>query len=144
MSDCQRYLYPGISYNINIFNTLRSRQNGRRFPDNIFKCIFLNENVLILIKVSLKFVPKGPITDIPSFVQIMAWRRSGDKPLFEPMMVSLLTHICITRPQWVNPYDAIKSQYIGPNFIRCYLLINMQKYKYSWQIKMPGLLTVYI
>ena len=33
----------------------------------------------------------------------MAWRRSGDKPLSEPMMVSLLTHICVTRPQWVNP-----------------------------------------
>ena len=32
----------------------------------------------------------------------MAWRRSGDKPLSEPMMVSLLTHICVTRPQWVN------------------------------------------
>ena len=32
----------------------------------------------------------------------MAWRRRGDKPLSEPMMVSLLTHICVTRPQWVN------------------------------------------
>ena len=32
----------------------------------------------------------------------MAWRRTGDKPLSEPMMVSLLTHICVTRPQWVK------------------------------------------
>ena len=32
----------------------------------------------------------------------MAWRRSGDKPLSELMMVSLTTHICVTRPQWVN------------------------------------------
>ena len=32
----------------------------------------------------------------------MAWRRPGDKPLSGPMMVSLLTHICVTRPQWVN------------------------------------------
>ena len=32
----------------------------------------------------------------------MAWRRPGDKPLSEPMMVILLTHICVTRPQWVN------------------------------------------
>ena len=32
----------------------------------------------------------------------MAWRRTGDKPLCEPMMVSLLTHICVTRPQWVK------------------------------------------
>ena len=32
----------------------------------------------------------------------MAWRRPGDKPLSEPMMVSLVTHICVTRPQRVN------------------------------------------
>ena len=32
----------------------------------------------------------------------MAWRRSGDMPLSEPMMTSLLTHICVTQPQWVN------------------------------------------
>ena len=67
-------------------NTLRSRQNGRHFPDDIFKCIFLNENMLISIKISLKFVPKGPINIIPALVQIMAWRRSGDKPLSGPMM----------------------------------------------------------
>ena len=83
-------------------NTLRPRQNGRRFADNTFKRIFLNENVIILIKISLKFVPKDPIDNIPALVQIMAWRQSGDKPLSEPMMVSLLTHICVTRPQWVN------------------------------------------
>ena len=34
----------------------------------------------------------------------MAWRRSGDKPLSEPMIVSLLTHVCITRPQWVKKH----------------------------------------
>ena len=85
-----------------LVNTLRPRQNGRRFADDMFKRIFLNENVRILIKISLKFVPKGPINNIPALVQIMAWRRSGDKPLSEPMMVSLLMHICVTRPQWVN------------------------------------------
>ena len=80
--------------------TLRPRQKGCRFPDDIFKCIFLNENVWISIKISLNFVPKGPINNIPSLVQIMAWCRPGDKPLSEPMMVSLLTHICVTRLQW--------------------------------------------
>ena len=35
-------------------------------------------------------------------VQIMAWCRSGDKPLSESMMVSLLAHICVTRAQWVK------------------------------------------
>ena len=81
--------------------TLRPRQDGRLFRD-IFKSIFFNENVWFLIKISLMFVPKAPINNIPSLVQIMAWRQSGDKPLSEPMMVSLLTHICIPRPQWVK------------------------------------------
>ena len=84
------------------FNTLRPRQNGRHFADDIFKCIFLNEDIWIAIKISLKFVPKVRINNIPALVQIMAWCRPGDKPLAEPMMVSLLTHICVTRPQWVN------------------------------------------
>ena len=54
-------------------NTLRPRRNGQHFADDIFKCIFFNENVLISIKISLKFVPKGPISNIPALVQIMAW-----------------------------------------------------------------------
>ena len=87
-------------------NSLRPRQNGRHFADNVFKCIFLNENVWILFKISLKFVPKGPINNIPSLVQVMAWRRPGDKPLSEPMMVSLLAHICVARPQWVKTASA--------------------------------------
>ena len=84
------------------FNTLRPRQDGRHFPDDIFKKIFLNGNVWIAIKFSLKFVPKGSINNIQVLVQIMAWSRLGDKPLSEPMMANLLTHICVTRPQWVN------------------------------------------
>ena len=83
-------------------NTSRPRQNGRHFADDTVNHIFVNENVRISIKFSLKFVPKGPINNIPALFQIMAWHRSGDKPLSEPMMVSLPTHICVTRPQWVN------------------------------------------
>ena len=60
---------------------------------------FLNYNVSSSIKVSLKFVPKSLINNIPILVQMMAWRRLGTKPLFEPMVVSLLTHICVTRSQ---------------------------------------------
>ena len=88
-----------------MINTLRLRQNGGQFADNIFKCIFLNEHFWIPIKISLKFVPKGRINNIPALVQIMVWHRPGDKPLSEPMMVSLLTHICINPPQWVNKDD---------------------------------------
>ena len=60
-----------------VFITLRTRQNGRHFPDDIFKCIFLNENIWILIKISLKLVPNGSINNIPALVHIMAWRRPG-------------------------------------------------------------------
>ena len=52
--------------------------------------------------ISLKFVPKVRINNTPALVQIMAWRLPGDKPLSEAMMVSLLTHICVMRPQWVK------------------------------------------
>ena len=83
-------------------NTLRPGQNGRYLADDTFKRFLLNENFRILIKILLKFVPKGPINNNPALVQKMAWRWSGDKPLSEPMMVSLLTHICDTRPQWVR------------------------------------------
>ena len=82
-------------------NTLSPRQNGRHFADDIFKCIFLNESAPISRKKALKFVPELLINNIPALVQIMAWRRSGDKPLSEPMMVNLPTHICVSRPQWL-------------------------------------------
>ena len=88
-------------------NTLRPRQHRRRFADDIFKCIFFNENCCILIKISLKYVRKGPIDNKPALVQIMAWRRLGDKPFSEPVMVSLPTHICVTRPQWVKQWSYI-------------------------------------
>ena len=85
-----------------LVNTLRSRKNGRHFADDPFKRIFLNENVWISLKISLKFVPKVRINNIPALVPIMAWSRSGDKPLSELMLISLLTHICVTQLQWVK------------------------------------------
>ena len=54
--------------------------------DEIFKCIFLNENDRVLIKVSLKFVPRSSIDNKLVLVQVMAWRRIGDKPLSGPML----------------------------------------------------------
>ena len=92
-------------------NTLRPRQNGRHFADDILKCIFLNENVWILIEISLKFVSRRPIDNIPALVWIMAWRRPGDKPLSEPMMVCLLTHIWVTQSQWVKTLSRFLFQY---------------------------------
>ena len=94
--------YLSVACPIEGFNTLRPRQNDRHFRYDIFKCTFLNENEWIALKVSLKFVRKGQIDNIPSLLQIMAWRRPGDKPLSEAMMISLLMHICVTRLQWVK------------------------------------------
>ena len=68
----------------------------------LFKHIFFNDNVWISINISLKFVPKVPSNNIPALLPIMAWHRPDDKPLSEPMMVILITHICIIRPQWIN------------------------------------------
>ena len=54
--------------------------------DDIFKCIFLNENDRIPIQISLKFVPRSPIDNKAALVQVMAWRRTAAKPLPEPML----------------------------------------------------------
>ena len=55
-------------------------------PDDIFNRISLNKNVWISIKMSLHFVPNGPIDNKPALAQVMAWHRAGDKPLSEPML----------------------------------------------------------
>ena len=68
----------------------------------VFRRIFRAWKFCAFIKISLKFIPKGPIDNNPALFQIMAWRQVGDKPLSESMVASLLMHIYVTRPQWVN------------------------------------------
>ena len=51
-----------------VLNSSPPVQNGRNFADNIFRCIFLNKKFCILIKISLKFVPKGPTDNNPALV----------------------------------------------------------------------------
>ena len=58
--------------------------------DGIFNRIFLNENVWTSIKISLKYVPKGSVDNKPALFQVMAWRRTGDKPLPEPMLTQFI------------------------------------------------------
>ena len=70
-----------------LINTLRLRQNVRHFADDISKCISLNEHFLILNKIWLKCVPCGLIENKAALVQIMAWHRTGNKPLSEAMLV---------------------------------------------------------
>ena len=129
--------YVTETFNCHI-NTLRPRQNGRHFADDIFRRIFLNEDVWIQLKISLKFVPKGPINNIPTLVQVMAWRRPGDKPLSEPMMFSLSTHICVTLPQWVNstcniPGDNDSLYCLYYYQLTCKVLINNVSKVLTWR-----------
>ena len=95
------YMTPYNNFIVLVFAN-RGRDNIAAIFQMPISIFFQNENVWISIKISLKFVPKGPIKNIPALVQIMAWRRPDDTPLAEPMMASLLMHICVTRPQWFH------------------------------------------
>ena len=83
---------------------LTENEAETKYPpfSNIFKWIFLNKNVWILIKIQPEFVPESQNNHILVLVQIMAWLRPGDKPSSELMMVYLLTNICVTRPHWIK------------------------------------------
>ena len=76
----------GKLWTINYDYSSRPDQNGRHFADDTFNRILMNEIFSISIPNSLKFVPKGPIDNKGALVQVMAWRRTGDKPLPEPML----------------------------------------------------------
>ena len=108
-----------------------------------FQTHFLEWYVIISNKISLKFVPKVRISNIPALVQIMAWRRPGDKSLSEQMMVSLQTHICITRPQWVNVrfreikqlwLTNIRCLYYKPNYVLMKKMIWFRGFPYKRQL----------
>ena len=99
---------------------------------------------LVSVKISLKFVPKGPINNIPSLVQMMAWRRPCDKLLSEPMVVSLVTHTCVSRPQRVNnvwiKYQTILSWdlyiwWLSEHQHRLFLVFARSIYKMQYSLK---------
>ena len=113
---------------------LRPRQNGRHFPDDIFKCILLNENIWILIEVSLKFVPILRL----QLTTFQNWFRSwfGDKPLYEPIMVSLLTHICVTWLQWFNVCKRSYSEHeiFRPKYFSIKFYFHQNKFSYNFKM----------
>ena len=55
------------------------RQNSRHFAVDTFKRIFVNKNVRSWIKISLKFVSKGAINNIPALVHLITWRQPSNK-----------------------------------------------------------------
>ena len=102
------------------------------FQKTLSKCIFFSKNVLILLRISLRFVPNGPINNIPALFQIIAWRRPGDKPLSKPMVVGLLAHICDTRSQWVKAYFIASVTY---DLITCRFQQRYMCLQWSWGFK---------
>ena len=90
------------------FNTLRPRRSGSHFQTTFSNAFSWMKIVVVWSKFHWNL--QGPINNIPVSVQIMGWRRSGDKPLPEPMMFSLMTHICLTRPQWDKTPDKLRQQ----------------------------------
>ena len=85
-----------------VIDTIRPKRDGQHFADDIFKCILLNENIWISLRISQKYVLKVRIDSISALFQTMTWRPSDDKPLSE---TKLATHICVTRPQWVKVFS---------------------------------------
>ena len=81
-------------------------KNGCYFVGDSLKYIYIYISWMILFEFRMKFqwsfVSKGLINNIPNLVHIMAWRRPGDKPLSEPMVLWLPTHICVIWPQCVK------------------------------------------
>ena len=124
---CSCYCWYCINWKVNRLNGIRGRDIGQHkiildmrlieaetkwptFRRRHFQMHFLEWKYMSFTWYSLKFVPKGRIHIIPATLgQIMVRRRPCDKPLFVPMIVSLLTHICVTRPQWVNHENALRG-----------------------------------
>ena len=119
-----------VDLNINLYvqasalgvyrNTLVPKQNGRHFLDDISKGIYWMKTHTFRLRFHWRLF-KNPINNIPALVQIMTWRRPGNKPLSEPMMVNVLTHICITRPQWVKNVNS-KLYLTSSHTLTLYLL----------------------
>ena len=65
------------------------------FADDIFKRLYTNEKFCISIRISLKFVPKGPIDNKSALVQAMAWRRTS--AIIINMKLSSVIVICVYR-----------------------------------------------
>ena len=87
ISTCQiQSLSSHITLKRSILTHLPLDKMAAKFADDIFKYIFMHEKLFFSIRISLKFVPSGSIDNEPALVQVMAWRRTSDKPLSEPTL----------------------------------------------------------
>ena len=108
---------------------------GRDEMNNISQTHF--QTWMKMFELRLKFHWSCSINNIPALVQLMAWHRPGDRPLSEPVMVSLPTHICVTRPQWVNSLYCVHHT-TSVNCCRKTFTVTMKNYC-IWYKSFPGL-----
>ena len=111
------------------FNTSKPEQNGAILADDIFKCTSLIENNGIQIQISLKCVPRTPIDNKPALVQVMVWRRTGDKPLPEPVMTQFSDAYMRHQGGWVNTSKSEQNCHPDPDDI---------SYMFSYSITMTS------
>ena len=64
----QSHKYHGARPSVDTWLTTKSRIFFKSFLDIIFKCIFVNEKFWISSKITIKFVPKGPINHTSALV----------------------------------------------------------------------------
>ena len=63
--------------------TLWSEQSGLKSACDIFKHIFLKGKIIILVEISVKVVPEDQINTTSELVWVIAWGKTGGKPLPE-------------------------------------------------------------
>ena len=120
-----RVFYEIKLWHLTPLNSSGPRPYGRHFAGNIFEHIFLTEYVWISLNLT-DSIPKVRIIYIPALVQIMAWRRPGDKPLPEPIMHRLLTHICVNRYNWRNQVFSLGYMCLQPRLTTTQVCHNMR------------------
>ena len=113
------------------------------FADNSLKSIFLNEDAWILIKILWKFVPKGPIDNKSALIRAMAWHKTGNKPLLEPIINSVQWCIYMHRPVSMNEMTQtwrLECQWLGQGYVIApqnnvmmqLLIHSLHIYRLSW------------
>ena len=94
---CEALLWQAILY-----QHIEAETKLLPFPKWHFQMDFLEWKCMNFYKNFTEVCPKVPVNNIPELVQIMTWCQPGNKPLSEPMLVSLMTYLCITWPQLVK------------------------------------------
>ena len=125
-----------------VINWSSPGQNGHHFTNDIFKRIFFNENIRILIRISSQFVPKGPVDNNSA----LARRQIGDEPLSEPMLTRFID--VYMRHQWGGGGGELTSliMFVGTRVLEMprFPFSNPWKFSYIWKIQVDRSISDFI